>query len=294
MNDLLAKFSQELPRGDGGGRNGRDVEMGQFGTDVVDQDMEQFFRQEKSIQGDMAQIRLILTKLEESHQETQVITNAKALKALKDRMGKDVDEVSRVTRQIKGKLEALDRANLENRKKPNCGPGSSTDRTRMGVTSSLKVKLKELMTNFMALRQKINEEYRQVVERRVYTVTGQQADEEVIDQLIETGNSEQIFQKAIQAQGRGQILDTIAEIQERHDAVKDIERKLLELNQIFMDMAVLVEAQGELLNNIETNVGQAQGYVERATTSLFRAKKLQRNKRKWTYLTKPTRAQELL
>lgn len=29
-----------------------------------------------------------------------------------------------------------------------------------------------------------------------------------------------------------QVLDTIAEIQERHDAVKDIEKKLLELHQV--------------------------------------------------------------
>lgn len=31
-----------------------------------------------------------------------------------------------------------------------------------------------------------------------------------------------------------QILDTIAEIQERHDAVRDIEKKLLELHQVFL------------------------------------------------------------
>lgn len=30
-----------------------------------------------------------------------------------------------------------------------------------------------------------------------------------------------------------QILDTVAEIQERHDAVRDIEKKLLELHQVF-------------------------------------------------------------
>lgn len=30
-----------------------------------------------------------------------------------------------------------------------------------------------------------------------------------------------------------QIIDTLAEIQERHDAVRDLERKLLELQQVF-------------------------------------------------------------
>lgn len=81
---------------------------------------------------------------------------------------------------------------------------------------------------------------------------------QTIDRLIETGDSEQIFHKAIQEQGRGQvcgifwcalklfcpvsllktyflgqILDTLDEIQQRHDAVKDIERKLLNLHQVF-------------------------------------------------------------
>ena len=42
------------------------------------------------------------------------------------------------------------------------------------------------------------------------------------------------------------------EIQERASAVKDLERQLLGLHQIFLDMAVLVEAQGEMLDNIET------------------------------------------
>lgn len=50
------------------------------------------------------------------------------------------------------------------------------------------------------------------------------------------------------------MMDTLKEIQERHDAVRDIEKKLLDLHQVFMDMAVLVETQGEMLDNIEIQV----------------------------------------
>ena len=51
-----------------------------------------------------------------------------------------------------------------------------------------------------------------------------------------------------------QIQDTVAEIQERHDAVVGLEKSLMELHQVFLDMAVLVEAQGEMLDNIENQV----------------------------------------
>ena len=50
-------------------------------------------------------------------------------------------------------------------------------------------------------------QYREVVERRVYTVTGQRPGEEEVEQLIETGESETIFQKAILERGRGQVCE---------------------------------------------------------------------------------------
>ncbi|KAJ4837735.1 hypothetical protein Tsubulata_041219 [Turnera subulata] len=137
------------------------------------------------------------------------------------------------------------------------------------------------MIEFQTLRQKIQDEYREVVERRVITVTGTRPDEEMIDHLIETGSSEQIFQKAIQEQGRGQVLNTLEEIQERHDAVKEIEKRLLELHQVYLDMAVLVEAQGEILDNIESQVANAGNHVQSGTSSLQTAKNSQKSYRKW-------------
>lgn len=39
----------------------------------------------------------------------------------------------------------------------------------MAITSTLKKKLKELMVDFQAIRRKFQVEYREVVERRVFT-----------------------------------------------------------------------------------------------------------------------------
>ena len=74
---------------------------------------------------------------------------------------------------------------------------------------------------------------------------------------MNTGESEKFLQKAIQEQGWGRVLDTIQEIQERHDVVKDIEKIFKELHQVFLDMAVLVHAQGEQLKIIGTHVNRA-------------------------------------
>ncbi|KAF3544914.1 hypothetical protein DY000_02000352 [Brassica cretica] len=306
MNDLLKSLVQspagsfELPRGQSS-REG-DVELGEQGA--ADQGLDDFFKKVQDIDKQYEKLNKLLKKLQAAHEESKAVTKAPAMKGMfclfslylffihssssraiaatiKKKMEKDVDEVGSIARFIKGKLEELDRENLANRQKPGCGKGSGVDRSRTATTLSLKKKLKDKMAEFQVLRENIQQEYREVVDRRIFTVTGQRADEDTIDELIETGNSEQIFQKAIQEQGRGQVMDTLAEIQERHDAVRDLEKKLLDLQQIFMDMAVLVDAQGEMLDNIESQVSSAVDHVQSGNTALQRAKSLQKNSRKW-------------
>ncbi|KAK2638238.1 hypothetical protein Ddye_026033 [Dipteronia dyeriana] len=276
MNDLLTE-SFEIPRRQDS--RGGDIELGIQNS--ADLGLENFFKKVQEIDKQNEKLEKLLKKLQDAHEESKTVTKAPAMKAIKQRMQKDVDEVGKISRLMKTKIEELDRENLANRQKPGCGKGTGVDRSRMATTLSLKKKLKDKMAEFQILRENIHQEYREVVERRVYTVTGERADDATIDRLIETGNSEQIFQKAVQEQGRGQVIDTLAEIQERHDAVRDLEKKLLDLQQIFLDIAVLVDAQGEMLDDIETQVSSAVDHVQSGNTALQKAKKLQKNSRKW-------------
>lgn len=243
--------------------------------------LENFFKKVQDIEKQIDKLNKLLKKLQDAHEESKAITKAASMKVIKQRMEKEVDEVGKIARFVKSKIEELDRENLANRQKPGCGKGTAVDRSRTQTTVAMKKKFKDKMAEFQVLRENIHQENREVVERRVFTVTGARADEETIDRLIETGDSEQIFQKAIQEQGRGQIMDTVAEIQERHDAVRELERKLLDLQQIFMDMAVLVDAQGDMLDNIESQVSSAVDHVQSGNTALQRAKSLQKSSRKW-------------
>jgi len=150
------------------------------------------------------------------------------------------------------------------------------------VTNGLRKKLKELMMDFQALRQKTMSEYRETVGRCYYTVTGENPDEEVIEKIISNGAGEgEILSRAIQEHGRGKVLETVVEIQGRHDAAKEIERSLLELHQLFLDMAVMVEVQGEQMDNIEHHVINASNYVQDGNKNLIKAKDYQRSSRKW-------------
>ncbi|GKV30936.1 hypothetical protein SLEP1_g39699 [Rubroshorea leprosula] len=244
--------------------------------------LDKFFEDVENVKEDMKGVERLYKALQDANEESKTVHNAKTMKQLRARMDTDVEQVLKKVKIIKGKLEALERSNAASRNIPGCGSGSSADRTRSSVVSGLGKKLKDLMDDFQGLRARMTAEYKETIERRYFTITGQKADEETIENLIASGESESFMQKAIQEQGRGQILDTISEIQERHDAVKEIEKNLIELHQVFLDMAALVEAQGHQLNDIESHVAHASSFVRRGTEQLQDARECQKDSRKWT------------
>ncbi|EEF40925.1 syntaxin-124 [Ricinus communis] len=244
--------------------------------------LDKFFEDVENVKEDMKLVEKLYKSLQEANEESKTVHNAKTMKNIRARMDSDVEQVLKRAKIIKGKLEALERSNAAARNVPGCGPGSSADRTRTSVVSGLGKKLKDLMDEFQNLRAQMTAEYKETVERRYFTITGEKASEETIENLISSGESESFLQIAIQDQGRGQILDTISEIQERHDAVKEIEKNLIELHQVFLDMAALVEAQGHQLNDIESHVAHASSFVRRGTDNLQDAREYQKSSRKWT------------
>ncbi|KAL6643665.1 hypothetical protein ACP70R_018431 [Stipagrostis hirtigluma subsp. patula] len=282
MRNLLTD-SFELSRREQASGN-VDIELGLQGdlTSSAQPGFDGFFEQVKEIENLLNTLTKLLKDLQNSNEESKVVTKAATMKEVKKRMEKEVNEVAKVARLAKSKLEQLNKENAANTEKPGFGKGSGVDRSRKTMTVALTKRLRERILEFQTLREEIQKEYREIVERRVFTVTGERADEETIDKLIETGDGEQIFQRAIQEQGRGRVLDTLQEIQERHDTVKEIEKKLLDLHQIFLDLAVLVEAQGDKLDDIETQVTGADEHIQTGMNLLQKAKKLQKNTRKWT------------
>lgn len=277
MNDLFSgSFSRY--RENEQDQESHGIEMGDTGGVNLDK----FFEDVEAIKDELKNLEKLYVQLQSSNEKSKTLHNAKAVKDLRSKMDDDVSMALKKAKLIKVRLESLDRSNASNRSLPGCGPGSSSDRTRTSVVNGLRKKLQESMNQFNELRQKMASEYRETVQRRYYTVTGEKPDEAVLDTLISTGQSETFLQKAIQEQGRGQVMDTVMEIQERHDAVKELERNLKELHQVFLDMAVLVESQGEQLDDIESQVNRANSYVRGGAQQLQVARKHQKNTRKWT------------
>ncbi|XP_045795850.1 syntaxin-121-like [Trifolium pratense] len=257
------------------------IEMAGNST-ATPQTLEKFYEEVEAVKKQLKELDQLHINLRNSHEKSKKLHSAKTVKELRSKMDSDVILSLKKAKLIKSRLESLDRSNEASRSLPDCGPGSSSDRTRVVVVSGLRKNLKDSMESFNGLREQISSEYRETVQRRYFTVTGEKADDKTVDLLISTGESETFLQKAIKEQGRATVMETIQEIEERHGAVKEIERNLNELHQVFLDMAVLVEAQGEELNDIESQMKRANSYVRGGVQQLHVARRHQKNSRKWT------------
>lgn len=278
MTDLLAQVKASIPGADSVARFRGDEEAV---SEPEDQEMATFFSKVAEVREKMAGMSVGQQELTRLHEESKTAVQTERTQAIRAAMAQQTEQIKKQAKIVKNDLDFLDALNERALDSPENGSGSAAERTRTTITNSLKKKLSDLMQDFTALRNNIMNQYRDVVDRRYYTVTGEKASDEQIDQLIETGEAENLFQKAILAQGRGRLLDTLNEINERHEAVKELNKSLLELHQMFLDMAVLVEQQGVMLDNIEKQVSRAVDHVQQGTKNLENAKNLGKNTRKW-------------
>ncbi|CUG88024.1 SNARE protein, putative [Bodo saltans] len=102
------------------------------------------------------------------------------------------------------------------------------------------------------------------------TISAERAQELALE-AIEQGTENAMFQ---------QSKDTLARIIETRNDIYRIEQSMRELNQLFQDLAVLVNEQQEAMDNILVNVQNSVKYVEKGREELQKAKKYAKKGRK--------------
>ncbi|XP_020902195.1 syntaxin-7 isoform X2 [Exaiptasia diaphana] len=77
-----------------------------------------------------------------------------------------------------------------------------------------------------------------------------------------------------------QIAVDEAIVYEREDRIRQIEADILDINEIFRDLASMVHEQGEMIDSIEGNIDRVHTNVESANTQLYKASQYQKASRK--------------
>uniref|UniRef100_A0A8B9PUH9 Syntaxin-1A n=1 Tax=Apteryx owenii TaxID=8824 RepID=A0A8B9PUH9_APTOW len=143
--------------------------------------------------------------------------------------------------------------------------------------STLSRKFVEVMSEYNATQTDYRERCKGRIQRQL-EITGRTTTSEELEDMLESGNPA-IFSSGI-------IMDSnitkqaLNEIETRHSEIIKLENSIRELHDMFMDMAMLVESQGEMIDRIEYNVEHSVDYVERAVSDTKKAVKYQSKARR--------------
>lgn len=232
-----------------------------------------FNKNARNVTSDLKQVKQKIHQLVLAHDSILMAATPSAVEEALLRLEQNVVEIQSAAKQIKEQIEVLQTDNMENRRIPGCGPGSVTERHRSNITQGLNVSLTIVMTEFAYIRDKMDKNRRSALRRRFRTATGEKLSSKEIDDIVDSGRSEEIFRAAIIAGGQEHLRDVLIESSDRRATVADIERSILELQQMFLEISLLVETQGEVVNEIEENVKKATEYTEQVKSNLRSARK---------------------
>lgn len=257
--------------GVGGENFDRDLEKG------VEQEssngfMAKFFEDVNMIKLGMQLIKKNIETIDEaSGQAVVAISNDK--KETDEQLEELVDQTNKEANKIRNKLKEMAEENKKNKQGSN-----AEQRIRTNMHGTLTRKFLDLMAEYQEVQNKYKNKYKEKITRQ-FKIANPDATPEEIDEAIETGNT-QVFANQILDKRHSQAKNALAYIENKHREILKLETSIKELHQLFVDMAILVEQQSEMLDQIEFNVNTSVAHTKKATEELKSAKKYQKKSRK--------------
>uniref|UniRef100_F7GHA6 Syntaxin-12 n=1 Tax=Monodelphis domestica TaxID=13616 RepID=F7GHA6_MONDO len=136
------------------------------------------------------------------------------------------------------------------------------------------------LNSFQAVQRKVSEKEKETV-ARARAGSRLSADErQREEQLVSFDSNEDWNQMQSQEDELAITEQDLELIKERETAIRQLEADILDVNQIFKDLAMMIHDQGDLIDSIEANVESSEVHVERATDQLQRAAYFQKKSRK--------------
>ncbi|MBV95463.1 Syntaxin-1A, partial [Eschrichtius robustus] len=243
-------------------------------TVTVDRDrfMDEFFEQVEEIRGFIDKISENVEEVKRKH--SAILASPNPDEKTKEELEELMSDIKKTANKVRSKLKSIEQS-IE--QEEGLSRSSADLRIRKTQHSTLSRKFVEVMSEYNATQTDYRERCKGRIQRQL-EITGRTTTSEELEDMLESGNPA-IFASGI-------IMDSsiskqaLSEIETRHSEIIKLENSIRELHDMFMDMAMLVESQGEMIDRIEYNVEHSVDYVERAVSDTKKAVKYQSKARR--------------
>uniref|UniRef100_A0A0K8TKQ6 Putative snare protein syntaxin 1 n=1 Tax=Tabanus bromius TaxID=304241 RepID=A0A0K8TKQ6_TABBR len=234
--------------------------------------MDDFFNEVEEIREMIDKIQANVEEVKKKH--SAILSAPQSDEKTKQELEDLMADIKKTANKVRGKLKGIEQ-NIEQEEQAN---KSSADlRIRKTQHSTLSRKFVEVMTEYNRTQTDYRERCKGRIQRQL-EITGRTTTNEELEDMLEQGNPA-VFTQGIIMETQ-QAKQTLADIEARHADIIKLETSIRELHDMFMDMAMLVESQGEMIDRIEYHVEHAMDYVQTATQDTKKALKYQSKARR--------------
>lgn len=266
LASIANKVLQEESRVDKG-ENVDEDELEQHAVVFEGEDiMEDTFREAQSIQKDIAQLRMEVKRL--GKQNTRFLTSVRRISSIKRDSNTIARSIKTKGEHLYARIQKMDalRKELEEQHGAESALVRMVRHQFVSITSSFHEAMNEYNNAEMAQRDNCKTRIQRQAEIMGKEVTGEQ-----VEQMIETGKWN-VFSDDLLTDGRT-ARSALNEIENRHKELLELESRIRDIHELFFQLALLVEEQGPMVDNIEANVCATEDYVAKATEQIKKAVK---------------------
>eukprot|EP01137_Pigoraptor_chileana_P034347 Opistho-2@26759 len=246
--------------------------------DGGEQFMASFFQTVAETRANITEIEKKIKLISEKHGQALAAISEKQGQKNNEEMDRLMEETQVLANRVRNKLKSIDKENKELSSKSGGHSKSADMRIRESQHAILSKKFVEVMTEYNEIQTNYKQKYRDRVKRQ-FKIVKPDATADEVEKVLE-GEGGNIFAQQILSTSHAEAKQALEDIQDRHKDILKLEKSIKELHELFLDMAILVESQGEMIDRIEFSVSEAADFVEEATQELKSAQHYQSSARR--------------
>eukprot|EP01112_Ceratiomyxa_fruticulosa_P016039 TRINITY_DN4812_c0_g1_i2.p1 TRINITY_DN4812_c0_g1~~TRINITY_DN4812_c0_g1_i2.p1 ORF type:complete len:321 (+),score=72.96 TRINITY_DN4812_c0_g1_i2:271-1233(+) len=237
--------------------------------------MEAFEKETEEIKSALTTMRNNVDMVQSLYIKTISSVNNDKIQKFSSELDTLLEITNSIAKDIKTRLDRM-QTTIDGLQKSN--PSNPAElKIRTNQKNALSSKFQELVLEYQTLQSNYKDKVKEKI-RRQYLITRPDASEKEIESVVNETDGANIFlDQIVQTQA---TRDAVQYITDRRRDIAKLEKSIRELHQLFTDMTILVDQQGELLNHIEYNVSTSEAYAEQTTLELASANRRRRRARK--------------
>jgi len=240
---------------------------------------EDFLNSLQSITSDIDTVQKNVSRIETL--QTRILQAVSQNQKEKDELNDLNDNTKRVANKIRESLKTQQDNNEKNKKETTklTSREQTDQRLRITQVASQTKRFSEVWSTYNESQLEFRKKSKATLIKAAKITGITNLTDDKIEEMIDEGHTDGLFGGNLHATVQAEK-DKLLALQSRHGEFMKLEKQIEEVAQLFKEIAVLVESQGEMVDNIYQNVVNAEVMVEKGTENLEQAEKSQKSARK--------------